>query len=751
MDIKLKNSFLYKGAMVLALCLLVASLAVVGGVARQGDRLSSKYYFESADFKKELLAYTDQLRVLYTFYKDYARKTDAEKVTEEEISAAQNKLENTILKLQEVIKNNYFYNIEQAEKAQDMETLEKLIHERDQEMAQTRLEFSRTEEQIRKDLVSARDQSYNTLKGTIEGIDYIKYYIKDKSNGEIHSNIGYPIDIEDYLKNKALYSVEFPQKAGTRMKLATTNQFFWENGNSGYLIIPRDLKPTSSIYVNYKHASDTRSQLLGKLLLGLLLMLPSLFAVLYLRRKKQVELGILNGLMEQNKKLPLDLRLVLLLLPALAVLPFSRGIPVLPSDWPAAVYDTVISVLIIAYLAYLYLSIQWVLHFFREKSSFRSQWESCLICRAFRLVRDGFAFKGLVFRAGFILLATCAYGLLLGLALANYPGSGMSDMAGLLPLATAVYFFTVPLYILVKLRKFNNIVLDTEKIVSGNLTGRIEVKGKGILSVLARNIGNMQEGVKKAFEEQVKSERLKAELITNVSHDLKTPLTSIINSVNLLKREGLSAEEQRNYIDILERKAERMRLLIEDLFEASKLSSGAVELQFEKIDIAALLHQALGEFDEKIRDSKLIFKVDAPRQKIYAWLDGRKIWRVFENLISNILKYAMPGTRVYVNLAETPDRVLLTMKNISAYELDLEATEIFERFKRGDKSRNTEGSGLGLAIAKSIVDLHGGKLSIEIDGDLFKVSVEFNRFTHSASAAAAGSSGFMPSFINSLL
>ena len=208
-----------------------------------------------------------------------------------------------------------------------------------------------------------------------------------------------------------------------------------------------------------------------------------------------------------------------------------------------------------------------------------------------------------------------------------------------------------------------------------------------------------------------------------MSHDLKTPLTSIINYVDLLKKEGLSKEEAQGYIEVLDRKSQRLKMLIDDLFEASKMASGAVELNIEKVDVTALLSQALAELDEKINNSSLIFKLKMPNEKVYANLDGKKTWRVFENLINNILKYSQPKTRVYIELIEEDSKIIITMKNISSYEMDFDKEEIFERFIRGDKSRNTEGSGLGLSIAKSILELQGGNLSIEIDGDLFKAEV----------------------------
>ena len=220
---------------------------------------------------------------------------------------------------------------------------------------------------------------------------------------------------------------------------------------------------------------------------------------------------------------------------------------------------------------------------------------------------------------------------------------------------------------------------------------------------------------------------MKSELITNVSHDLKTPLTSIINYVELIKKEeDISPEYLKDYVNVLDSKSKRLKILIEDLFEASKASSGNIELNMEKIDLTQLLRQSIGEMEEKLSEAKLNLKINVPEEKTYIRADGRRLYRVLENLLGNISKYSLPNTRVYIDIIEEDGKVKLTMKNISSYELNFDPDEIMERFKRADDSRNTEGSGLGLAIARDLVNLQGGTFSIDIDGDLFKSIVEFD-------------------------
>lgn len=282
---------------------------------------------------------------------------------------------------------------------------------------------------------------------------------------------------------------------------------------------------------------------------------------------------------------------------------------------------------------------------------------------------------------------------------------------------------TAMLIILVvrKLLYLDKIMIGAKDGARGQLNYKIDVKGEGHLGELANNINNIKEGLRKSVENEMKSENMKTELITNVSHDLKTPLTSIINYIDLLKRENIEPESARDYVNILDKKSQRLKVLIEDLFEASKAASGAMELNISKLDIGQLLRQALGENDERFNEKQLEVKLNIPDEKIFINGDGKRLYRVFENLISNAVKYSLSNTRVYIDMSKNEENeVTIVMKNISAYELNFDVNEITNRFKRGDSSRSTEGSGLGLAIAKSIVELHGGKFNIEIDGDLFK-------------------------------
>ena len=297
------------------------------------------------------------------------------------------------------------------------------------------------------------------------------------------------------------------------------------------------------------------------------------------------------------------------------------------------------------------------------------------------------------------------------------------------PLLIAVTFFMFPITIGVaawfafkKVQSFRAIQEGVDKIKAGNLHHRIEVAGKGEFSKLASNINSISEGLEKAVEGELKSERLKTELITNVSHDIRTPLTSIITYVDLLKNER-DPEKIDEYVGILDQKSQRLKVLTDDLFDAAKASSGSMPVHLEEIDIESLLTQGLGEVNDKIQASELEFKIRQPEDKIFIKADGKLLWRSIENLLSNIFNYAMQGSRVYIDIEDIGNEVLITFKNISAFELNITEDELMERFTRGDESRTSQGSGLGLSIAKSLIELQKGRFTIQIDGDLFKAMI----------------------------
>jgi len=279
---------------------------------------------------------------------------------------------------------------------------------------------------------------------------------------------------------------------------------------------------------------------------------------------------------------------------------------------------------------------------------------------------------------------------------------------------------------------YSEVYNGSNEIAKGNLDYKINENISGNMNrEIARSINNIGAGLEDAVESSLKNERLKTDLITNVSHDIKTPLTSIMNYVELLKREYIDNEKAAGYIKVLEDKAARLKNLTEDLVEASKLSSGVVKLNVTNINIIELVNQVNGEFEEKFEAKELMLVCNVPDEPVTMMGDGRRIWRILENIYNNAFKYSLAGTRVYVDVISDNAKVRISVKNVSENPLNFDASELTERFIRGDVSRNTEGSGLGLSIVQSLVDLHGGRLDIQLDGDLFKVVIEFDekRFT----------------------
>lgn len=266
----------------------------------------------------------------------------------------------------------------------------------------------------------------------------------------------------------------------------------------------------------------------------------------------------------------------------------------------------------------------------------------------------------------------------------------------------------------------------TEEIASGNVYKKIDTKHLFLdLKDHAENINNMSEGIQKAVAEQMKSERFKTELITNVSHDIKTPLTSIINYVDLLEKEEIENETAKEYIDVLSRQSTRLKKLIDDLLEASKASTGNINVNLMKFELGILLSQALGEYEERFAKNNLQVVLNKTDEMLFVMADNRHMWRVFDNVLNNIAKYAQSGTRVYVDAKRNGQFAEISFRNISKDPLNISGDELMERFVRGDSSRNTEGSGLGLSIAKSLTEVQKGNLEIKIDGDLFKVVLKF--------------------------
>lgn len=347
-----------------------------------------------------------------------------------------------------------------------------------------------------------------------------------------------------------------------------------------------------------------------------------------------------------------------------------------------------------------------------------------IVCRfVYRAVR-GFvralpiAWKGILVYAVVVLVNA------LGMILAFGAGSFFVFLLTFVLDAAGLYF------VIRTVRQLKTLQTAAQKLAAGDLTYTVDTeKMYPVLKEHGDNLNAVSVGMSRAVNERMKSERFKTELITNVSHDLKTPLTSIVSYVDLLKKEPTESEAAREYIEVLDRQSQKLKKLTTDLVDASKASSGALPVNLEKIDLGELLRQSAGEYTEKFAAAAITPVLNVPEAETYVTADGRLLWRVLDNLLGNAVKYAQSGTRLYLELTPGETETVLTLKNISREPLNIPAEELMERFVRGDGSRHTDGSGLGLSIANSLMELMGGKLTLTLDGDLFKAALVFPQKT----------------------
>ena len=344
----------------------------------------------------------------------------------------------------------------------------------------------------------------------------------------------------------------------------------------------------------------------------------------------------------------------------------------------------------------------------------------CLLFRMGKGLKDGLSYCAkhlhLYWQAGLIFAGVTLLEFLVVAAFGN-------GAIGVIWLLAKLVETPLLVLILISLQKLK---AGGEALAEGNLNASVDLKHMyGVLKHHGENLNSIAQGMQKAVQQQLKSERFRTDLITNVSHDIKTPLTSIVNYVDLLKKENVQPEKAKEYLAVLDRQSARLKKLTEDLVEASKASSGTLPVHLEAVDVNVLLSQVSGEYQSRFELCRLepIVKLAPESPQILA--DGKLLWRVFDNLLSNICKYAMPGTRVYFTSEVLDSRVQISFKNISNYPLDITADELMERFVRGDSSRSTEGSGLGLSIAQSLTGLQKGSFDLVVDGDLFKANISF--------------------------
>lgn len=563
------------------------------------------------------------------------------------------------------------------------------------------------------------------------------YYFRNSSTGEVHSNLNVPNDLtarQELYGDGRVYATDYTINIDHSLHYLIGGQGILYDSiepYQGWIAVPED----SSLREKAKRYQLEQWILLVYGLASIVLLVGCLLrlkTVLPIRAESSRWRGY-------YQKLPLDAKLFFFAATAALILVLLTN---LAGHYPAIVEtpllysgELFISLSIAATgMALTLLQGQFLVNELRNWSNVRREWNRSLLNRsglrlkagfihAMNQVKDSFIYKSTGVRL--LSLATLLIGLgFIGgwvtISIFQYNDYSFVLILPLLAIVEIALFFLLA-------RPFgylNRVAKAADELAAGHMPNELPQSGSGVLASLASNINALRRGVKMLQNEQAKSERLKTELITNVSHDLRTPLTSIITYAGLLKTEDATMEERAAYVEIIDQKSKRLKTMIDDLFEVSTMTSGNAKLLLENSDLVQLMQQALAEYKEEMDGSDVQFRVSLLEGPLFVHVDGQKLWRAFDNLIGNMLKYSLSGTRAYIlmQLSERQE-VTITFKNVSKYEIGDNAEELFERFKRGDTSRHTEGSGLGLAIAKSIIELHEGRLTLETDGDLFKVSI----------------------------
>ncbi|QFT89712.1 Sensor protein kinase WalK [Bacillus sp. THAF10] len=708
-------------------------------------RFYEKNYFYTGEFNTEFSKFHNTLAIEELTPLTVEKVMSQIEVTKEEIEDHRYRygsLEDQLAN----IRNQYEERIRMAEDGESFEDEAELKKELNQKLEDIRNNFE-SDDHIKEKIVAEKEKEVNHYFENEENFQFAAslfeddfvYYIEEGE--ELHTNANFSNSEtlkETFSKNDFQYSTEIIVNGNDYFNSYNWPYEDWlyqaiykaRGQSKGEIGVPKNLSPNSDLL----HAKEKYEQDrvwfwrlgVGSIML-MLLTIPALWKLARLPK----ELGRMERL---YLRIPIDFRLAI----AFATFMFAA----ISFYWinntinyaisfrnTAGLTELIISITLTTFLGFLFyeqvrVSLAGITSWKAAKEVWEksvlaivSKWIKASAIKIYQYLQAAFLQKSVGVQAVSLLAIIFCLGLAWFLLLLN-------------PL-TFIFYLLLIIFVggstlLVLLRQIgylNKISIKMDEMAAGKLGGNLDVPGNSVMAKMAANLNQLKQGVTVSQNEQAKSERLKTELITNVSHDLRTPLTSIITYTELLKKNDITDDDRAAYLEIIDRKSQRLKGLIDDLFEVSKMASGNIELIKAKVDINQLLQQALAEYGDNLESSNLQFRVHTPETKVFAMVDGQKIWRVFDNLIGNIIKYSLEHSRVYIQVQQVEGNVKITFKNVSKYELNDQSEELYERFKRGDTSRNTEGSGLGLAIAKSIIDLHQGSLSIDTDGDLFKVTV----------------------------
>ncbi|WP_374964047.1 histidine kinase dimerization/phospho-acceptor domain-containing protein [Lysinibacillus sp. RS5] len=715
---------------------LICLIWVIFGIftfSNIGYQYIGKSYFQSDDFQHELDNFQSELGPLVLnvpVAKDLKSKIV---VTQNEIEEHRNRY-GTIGSQIDNIKAQYEERIQEAANVNATDLKTKLEKERDEKIKDITTNFE-DDEHVRKKILADKEAlvdqyikaAQDEAKNFVKNNNYWSYELTNTETGKTYRSG----DVSDSSAYKIEYTEQHPLT--TENISNSLNYIFYENDAyvntdnlretadyTGTITISKKSAQTAYVMEGYDHFKLNQY-------IYFFIWLTSIVAVIFAWKGRKEVLRMVLGIKEKEAlaKLKIDYQIGLLFITG-SMYWFASHI-VMESIGPYSQYNYVrfiidllfkTGVLMIIAIAF-FIQLIWLYDRVNTARKLEENLKASYLWSLGESITDLFINRSIALHS-IVMIGAAFFG----------GGSLVATMlrGGGFPFFVFVIcaMIGIPAMIvfLSRMGYLNRIMKDTKDMAEGRLNRDVKVMGKSPLAGHAENLNHLREGVSTSMHEQAKSERLKTELITNVSHDLRTPLTSIITYTDLLKNPDITEEERKQYIHILDKKSERLKVLIEDLFEVSKMASGNIELHRSRVDLNQLVQQAVGEHEEDLAKARLDLRMTKPHEPIYAYVDGQKWWRLIDNLIVNVLKYALEGTRVYVTLKHTPEGdAEFTVKNVAKYEISEDAEELFERFKRADASRHTDGSGLGLAIAQSIVDLHGARMSIEIDGDLFKVIV----------------------------
>ncbi|GBF72277.1 two-component sensor histidine kinase [Paenibacillus sp. 598K] len=737
MDTKWKNSV----RLVVYSLLLVCGLSGLYLLFDQGERYIERDYYDTYQYREQLRIFASFANLLEHGYPTLQEAQAAITVSPQEIADYRAQMAplseqmesvrveyGTLIEQATAVDNSELVEFYMEEQARKLEQLIQLFKDDEAVAAQIRQEKERHLSEIYKERESYLPQ-YQELR------DLFDYYLYRPATGQAYTNM----NVQDASTARdELYGSNYAHVVEYAPEVAL-NLFYFMNFETtiadkpqveGWIGVPVN-SPIVAKAVVYQR-QQAAVWLFG--VAGILM----LAIVLFRFKAMMASVSAVNRRWASSyAKLPLDIKVVAMLL-ALAVGligPISAAhkvvlFVVVPASMGLLGLAATLAVAAIA-LALTLQQGQALASGLRSSEDWRREWSRTWLRRGFvrigvwaqrvvQAVQSSFIYRSV--GAQLLTLAVIWIGLgYIGGAMVHY-----YDPMFYMPLLVILSLAGIAAFLLAsrQLGHLNRIARAADQLAKGEMPPPLASKGSGVLGALSESIDTLRSGVRLLQHEHAKSERLKTELITNISHDLRTPLTSIITYTGLLEAGEATAEERAAYVGIISQKSKRLKTMIDDLFEVSSMTSGNARLHLERSDLVQLMQQALAEHKETMDASAIQFRISLPERPIFADVDGQKLWRAFDNLIGNMVKYALDHTRAYISMEQTDnEEAQIIFKNISRYEINDSAEELLERFKRGDASRHTEGSGLGLAIAHSIISLHHGILKLETDGDLFKATV----------------------------